>query len=275
MKTLLILVLLVLALEGAEGAEKLVDVTLSGAGSDGVLAIDAGSASSGRIVAEIEAPNITMPVYAVHGQVRYSEVGDAAWLQLDSHFGADGTFFTKSLADAGPLAKLAGSSDWRPFVLPFNADAGGKWLTPERLTLSVVVPGSGRVFLKDVELYQYAAGEEPLAADGQWFTARVAAIAGALGGTAIGLWGALVGMLASRGRARAFVFVSSGVLFVAGIAAAVAGLTALFIGQPYAVYYPLLLVGGILIFVIGFLRRSLPQRYEALEMRKMRAIDRR
>ena len=42
------------------------------------------------------------------------------FLQLDSHFGGAGTFFTKGLAAARPFGKLSGSSDWRPFVLPLS-----------------------------------------------------------------------------------------------------------------------------------------------------------
>ena len=70
--------------------------------------------------------------------------GDA-FLQLDNHFGEAGTFFTKSLAASGPLAKISGSSDWRAFVLPFFASTGEGGDTaapgPERLVLSLYLPG--------------------------------------------------------------------------------------------------------------------------------------
>jgi hypothetical protein len=43
--------------------------------------------------------------------------------------------------------------------------------------------------------------------------------------------------------------------------------------QPYCVYYPLLLLGGLSVLVIGPLRRTLRQRYQQLELRKIAALD--
>jgi hypothetical protein len=51
------------------------------------------------------------------------------------------------------------------------------------------------------------------------------------------------------------------------------GLVALSNGQPYAVYYPLLLVGAVSA-ALGFsLPRSLNKRYEEMELRRMQALD--
>jgi len=69
----------------------------------------------------------------------------------------------------------------------------------DKLTLSLVLPGAGTVSIKDVGLYQYASGEDPLQAAGQWFGDRSAGLLGGIGGALIGLWGALIGILASRG----------------------------------------------------------------------------
>jgi hypothetical protein len=43
--------------------------------------------------------------------------------------------------------------------------------------------------------------------------------------------------------------------------------------QPYAVYYPLLLLGGISVAVIGGLYNRVRGQYAALELRKMQAQD--
>lgn len=265
--------ILLLAAVSASAAEELGPVALANASAEGIVAVEADSGGTRVELAAMEAPPITESVYALRGFVRYADVAGQGYLQLDSHFGDRGSFFSKTLADAGPLAALAGSADWREFVLPFFAGDGSERLIPEALTLSVVLPGTGRVELRDVALYQYAPGEDPLAASGQWFSTRNGVLVGAIGGTVIGLWGALIGVLAARGRAKSFVLMSAGALFVVGIAALVAGLTALLMRQPYAVYYPLLLVGGILAFAMFALRRSLPQRYEAFELDRMRAMD--
>ena len=272
MKTFLCITLLAMA-ASASAADMLGPVPLEHASTDGVVAVEATSGGTTVELAAIEDPPITTSVYALRGLVRYTDVSGQAYLQLDSHFGDRGSFFSKTLAASGPLAALTGSADWREFVLPFYAGDGSERLTPEALTFGVVLPGAGRVEVRDVALYQYAAGEDPLAVGGQWFGARAGILIGAIGGTVIGLWGALIGVLAARGRAKGFVLMSAGVLFVVGVGSLVAGVTALLTQQPYAVYYPLLLVGGILAVAMFALRRSLPQRYEALELDKMRAMD--
>jgi len=53
----------------------------------------------------------------------------------------------------------------------------------------------------------------------------------------------------------------------------VAGLVALGLGQPYAVYYPLLLFGGILTVVCGGLLPVIRRRYAEIELRRMTAMD--
>ena len=63
-----------------------------------------------HLLLELPDPGITLPVYALKGMVRYDDVEGDGFLQLDSHFGDKGTFFSKSLAPVGPLGKLSGSS---------------------------------------------------------------------------------------------------------------------------------------------------------------------
>ena len=230
-----------------------------------------------QLLLKLPDPGISSPVYALKGMVRYDNVQGDGFLQLDSHFGDAGIFFTKGLAAAGPLGKLSGSSDWRPFVLPFFANSGDQAdsaaALPDELTLSLVLPGAGTVSIRDVGLYQYASGEDPLRAAGQWFDDRSAGLLGGIGGALIGLWGALIGILASRGTARHFVLGSANALLVIGIASLVGGVAAVATAQPYAVYYPLLLVGIILVIVFGKMRGNLSARYEQLELKKMQSMD--
>lgn len=226
---------------------------------------------------EIAEPGISSPVYALKGMVRYEDVQGEGFLQLDNHFGERGTFFTKSLAPAGPLGKISGSSDWRPFVLPFSANSGdqadGASLLPEKLSLALFLPGSGTVSISDVALYQYASSEDPLQSSGQWFGNRSAGLIGGIGGGLLGLWGALIGVLSGRGRARGFVLASANALLLIGVACIVGGVVALATAQPYVVFYPLLLMGIIIVAVIGMLRGKLSARYEQLELKRMQSMD--
>ena len=230
-----------------------------------------------QLLLELPDPGISSPVYALKGMVRYDDVQGDGFLQLDSHFGDAGTFFTKSLAAAGPLGKLSGSSGWRPFVLPFFANSGDQADSaaplPDKLTLSLVLPGAGTVSISDVGLYQYASGEDPLQAAGQWFGDRSAGLLGGIGGALIGLWGALIGVLSSRGKARHFVLGSAKALLLIGIASLGGGVAAIAAAQPYAVYFPLLLIGTILVAVTGKLRGTLSARYEQLELKRMQSMD--
>lgn len=226
---------------------------------------------------ELSDPGISSPVYALKGMIRYENVKGDGFLQLDNHFGASGTFFTKSLAPAGPLRKISGSSDWRPFLLPFYANsddqAAGTSPLPEKLVLGLYLPGSGTVSIRGVGLYQYAIDEDPLQSTGQWISNRNAMLIGAIGGALIGLWGAVIGVVSSRGKARRFVLGSANALLLIGIVSLGGGVAAIADAQPYAVYYPLLLIGIILVAVIGKLRGTLSARYEQLELKKMQSLD--
>lgn len=230
-----------------------------------------------RLLVELPRPGITSPVYALKGRIRYEDVEGEGFLQMDNHFGERGTFFTKTLAPTGPLGRISGSSDWRAFVLPFYADSGdqsrGSAPLPEQLTLTLFLPGSGTVSIGEVGLYQYAPGEDPLQAAGQWFSNRSAGLLGAIGGTLLGLWGAVIGIASSRGKARAFVVASANAMLVIGILCLVAGAVAAALRQPYAVYYTLLLFGVILVAVMGMLRGTLVARYEQLELKRMQSMD--
>jgi len=257
--------------------EKLADLTFANTLENATLKVTANPEQQQQTLFELNDPGITTPVYAVKGMIRYENVEGSAYLQLDSHFAGEGSFFTKSLANSGPLQNISGSSNWRPFLLPFYANSGDqatdKVITPDKLTLSIYLPATGTVYLQNAELYQYASGEDPLASAGQWFSARVSGIVGGVVGTVIGLWGALIGVLAGRGKAKVFALGSANLIIALGIVIGIVGLTALAIGQPYAVYYPLLLIAIIIVVVVGALRKGLPQRYEMLELKKMRAMD--
>jgi hypothetical protein len=221
-------------------------------------------------LATIERPGIRLARYALKGQVKYEGVAAGSYLEMWNYL-PDGAFFSRALADGGPMGRLDGSSGWRAFVLPFFNREGGP--PPDRLEFNLVLTGSGTVEIGPVELVQFATGEDPLADSGAWWSDRRAGILGAVVGSVVGLLGAVIGWLGSTGRGRRFVLNTLKAIAWLGLGAILLGAVALVLGQPYAVYYPLLLSGTIGT-VLGFtLPRALNKRYEELELRRMQALD--
>ena len=218
-------------------------------------------------VAIVERPSIQGPRYAVTGQVRYQGVEAAGYLEMWSYFSNGGQYFTRTLADVGPMMKLEGSSGWRKFTLPFDATGAPP---PTRLVVNVVLPGRGVVYLGPLQLVDEVPGASgPI---GRPLDRAAGLIGGAIGGI-VGALGALIGVLASRGRARRFVTIAIVSLAIGGTLAFAAGVVALSRSQPYAVYYPLLLIGFLAAVIPLGLRPSIRRRYEEFELRRMRAHD--
>jgi hypothetical protein len=222
-------------------------------------------------VLRIEAPGISKGRYAITGQVRHERVDGTAYLEMWSHFPDGSRYFSRTLATVGPLRGLTGSSDWRRFVIPFFNQEGGA--PPARLELGVMLPGRGTVHLGALRLVQYDPGEDPLAGDGQWWGDRFAGWLGGIGGLAVGVLGAVIGWLTSAGRARGLALGLLKALMLTGGMMLIVGVAALFLGQPYAVYYPLLLIGGISTVVAAGVFPTARRRYEEIELRKITAMD--
>jgi peptidoglycan/LPS O-acetylase OafA/YrhL len=107
-----------------------------------------------------------------------------------------------------------------------------------------------------------------------WFDPNLYAwIPGTLIGVLGGLWGALVGTLAPRGKARGLVLGSLAVLLLAGVACLAAGVAALISGQPYGVWYGLLLAGVLGVVVLGSLSPLALNAYRQAEARRLEARD--
>lgn len=197
----------------------------------------------------VDAPDIQQLRWRMSGQVRYEDVAGQAYLELLNVL-PSGAFFTRSLAPEGPLGELTGSSDWRPFVLPFDASRGGQ--PPDKLLLSVVLPSRGTVDIGPVELCE--GGGSYGAAPAAWWGDRTAGwLFGGLGAL-LGCFGGLLGTLAGVGRARRWVrsgFVGAAALSAGALGAGAWAWTA---GQPHQVFYPLLLLGvvGMAAFGVGY-----------------------
>jgi len=218
----------------------------------------------------IERPGISATRYAFRGRVRYEGVASGSYLEMWNHL-SEGAFFSRSLDQSGPMRRLEGSSGWRAFVLPFFNREGGS--PPEKLVFNLVMTGAGTVEIGPLELVQFAADEDLFADSTAWWSDRQAGLLGGIVGSALGILGAVIGGLGSAARAKGFVLGTLKGIACLGIGALVFGALAFAVGQPYAVYYPLVLLGTISAAVGFSLPRSLNKWYEELELRRMQALD--
>lgn len=110
-----------------------------------------------------------------------------------------------------------------------------------------------------------------------WFDTNIAIWIGALGGSAFGIWGGLLGMFsqscAKKGKHRKLITGLICGTFVVGIVALVFGLVALISGQPYHIWYPLTLIGGIICFVLPCMYHTASKIYNQAELNKMQLQD--
>lgn len=107
-----------------------------------------------------------------------------------------------------------------------------------------------------------------------WFDANhYAWIPGTAYGLAAGLMGGLVAWLVPRGRARAFILRSWFVLWAAAVGLLAVGFVALALGQPWGVWYGLLLPGAIGTLVVGANSFVILKTYRQVEQRRVAARD--
>ncbi|MCH7873223.1 MAG: hypothetical protein IID33_16125 [Planctomycetes bacterium] len=171
---------------------------------------------------------------------------------------------------------MSGDSDWLSFAFPFysTSDTGDDLgIRPAKIELHLALPGAGRVYVRNMRLTQFPLGANPLAATGQWWTGPQAGLVGGGLGGLFGCLGGLIGYLASKGRGRRFATAVMIAMITLGAASLTLGVVALTLSQPYAVYYPLLLIGGLFVLLPTFQLPMIRRRYAEMELRKMSAID--
>jgi hypothetical protein len=234
------------------------------------LRIENGTSNPSSVtVLTIDRPQITTPRYRLSGRVRYEDVQGTGYLELWNHFPGGGQYFSRTLADQGPMMKLHGTSGWRSFVLPFDATGAPP---PTRLVMNVVLQGRGNVYLGSLELSEGTGADAGQADAGS--VSWLAGMAGGIAGAVVGGVGALIGVLTSLGRARRFVIVAAMSLIALGAVTFIAGLAAYGSLWPGSAFYPLLLLFGFVTSVVPLsLLPVIRKRYEEIELRAMRAHD--
>lgn len=211
----------------------------------------------------ITAPGIQVDGYAIEGTVRYEAVDGTGYLEMWSYMADGSRYFSRTLADSGPMASLIGDSPARPFELPFSLNGADG---PQRVEVNVVLPSRGTVWVGPLTLVGFRSNSA-------WWSERTSILVGAALGGAAGLSGAAIGLLSRKLERRPWVeaILRGGLL--AGMAVVVVGGVALAVSQPRYVWYPLLLIGTILLVVFGALWPTMRRNYAAAELRRMRALD--
>ncbi len=119
-----------------------------------------------------------------------------------------------------------------------------------------------------VAIHAVAAQVTPWFTNSGLFGGILCGAVGVLGG---GIYGPLVGICVQRGKAKRLVLTYHWLLVIAGLGLLGAGLAALILEQPYAVWYPLVLPGGILTLLMLFMTPLVLRGYRQAEYRRLDA----
>jgi hypothetical protein len=231
-----------------------------------VLEVDGTEAKSVTTVLTVNDPAVPSHEYQLRGQIKYEKVQGTAFLEMWSFFPDSGRYFTQTLADNGPMGTITGSSGWREVILPFYSKPG---MLPNKLTVSLVLPGAGKVFLTQLELTAITSD----AISTGWWSDPQGGLIGGIGGALYGICGGLIGTLCTLGRGRRLALAVCWACVIGGALSLVIGVVALCLGQPYHVWYPPLLGGIIGTAVCGGLLPVIRRRFNEHEMRRMAALD--
>lgn len=221
---------------------------------------------------EIKDPAITDLTFAIRGWISYEEVKGRSYMEMWVYYPDGSHYFSRTLGNQGLLKHLEGTSGWRPFALPFFIDKESV-AHPNRLVVNLVFEGSGTVNLTPMYLEQYTNAQDALRVSDAWWGDRIGGIFGGIFGAVLGCLGGLIGTLAGCGRARTFVMSLMVAIVFIGSALIVAGTAALLVGQPYAVWFPMLLCGVIATLVFAPMWRTIHRRYEQRELEQISAVD--
>ena len=160
-----------------------------------------------------------------------------------------------------------GTKNWDMYEFPITPAYYDNETRPKGLSFRLSWPASGTIYLRPIKLLGWASSL------GGWWSPQQAGLVGGIGGSVIGCLGGLLGVLAGLGKARRFVLAMAKVFIALGILLLIAGVVAIAAKQPYAVYYPPLLMGFILTLVFSVNLPSIRRRYDELEIRRMTSID--
>jgi len=110
------------------------------------------SCEKGQVIRLFEVPNPEVENCRViyRAKIKSESLSEPAYLEMWCRFPGKGEYFSRGLDSA-----LTGSNDWGTFETPFFLKKGER---PDLIKLNVVLKGSGKIWLKDIELLK---GEPP------------------------------------------------------------------------------------------------------------------
>ncbi len=187
--------------------------------------------------------------WRIEGNVRYLNVsGEGHLIMMSKLEGRD--YVAKTVAPSGPLGRISGHSDWRRFVLPF--DAQDKKTPPEKLTLQLFLSGEGTVDVGMLRLYP--SFDDALVANlGPrlgWNQATFGMAAGMLG-SVFGLLGGLLGLLNASRKSPTLIWIIQKGAMALGVVAMGLGIAASVTGEAGGWLISVGLVGIVVFALVG------------------------
>ncbi len=259
-----------------------IELAAAGQLSAGRLATDP---SEGRVL-ELSVPlgeAVTLPLltvrdpaivgdrFSIRGRVRYQDVTGIGYLEMFSVFAGEQQYFSRTLAERGAMGNLNGSADWREFQLPFRMVGGEQ--RPVRLQLNLFLPAGGTVYLSNLRLHDSAASGGGGGAAGAWWARPTGNRVGGLVGAALGVLGALLGVLSTKPRFFSLVISAGRLAMLLSLILAIGCGIAWMQGQPFYVIHPLGLIAVILGPISVFTVIELKRRRTRHELRTLRGSD--
>ncbi len=93
---------------------------------------------------EVENPGVEQCIVTYRAKLKTENLNGQAYLELWCRFPGKGEYFSRGLDHT-----VTGSNDWASYETPFFLKKGEK---PDLIKLNIVVKGTGKVWVKDVEL---------------------------------------------------------------------------------------------------------------------------
>ena len=104
-------------------------------------------------VVTLKEPKIKEKAYVLKGRVRVEGIVGDGFIEMWNHFPAPkpGAYFSRTMAETGPMGKLRGTAPWREFTLPFMI-SDESFPAPNKLQVNVFLPDKGTVWFSDLTL---------------------------------------------------------------------------------------------------------------------------
>jgi hypothetical protein len=112
------------------------------AGQDGWL-IEAKTPQTVHLF-ELQNPQVEQCVVAYRAKMKSEALSGHAFLEMWCRLPGRGEFFSK-----GVNRPVKGTTDWASYEIPFYLKKGQR---PDLITLNLVVEGTGKIWLKDIEV---------------------------------------------------------------------------------------------------------------------------